>query len=609
MSQAEYDVHLASDVLVPMRDGIQLAADLYLPAQNGAPLPGGWPSILIRTPYNKTALDLGHRWATHGYACLIQDCRGRYNSEGTFYKYVNEAQDGYDTVEWMAQQAWCNGKVGTTGISYLCHVQTFMAALNPPHLRAMFCIKGGFYNAHTCGIRQGGALEFRQVVWAFRQASLSQEARRSPSIQKAFEETDLADWLTRYPFKRGYSPVSPAPAYEAYLFDQIQNSDYGDFWKQVGLNTEEYLDDYADVPTVYLCGWYDIYARSAIDFYQNLSRAKRSPVRLIMGPWEHSSEGQVAGEVDFGLDARLAGNIDADRFTLERRWFDRWLKGAQNGAEDDPPIRYFTMGGGDGHRTSEGHMYHGGVWHTANAWPPSKTQQTSLYLQADNGLTTETPEDAAGASAYRHDPRHPVPTLGGNMIRYENILWPGAYDQVERPDFFLCKPPCLPLATRHDVLVFRTSPLEQDVEVTGTVVAHLYVSSSAPDTDFTVKLIDEYPPHEDYPRGFAMNVTHGIIRCRYRDSKTKAALMEPGQVYQVEITCYPTSNLFQKGHRIRVDIASSNYPHFDLNPNTGAPLGRDQRTAIAENAVYHSREYLSHIVLPTISSRGHPEEG
>jgi putative CocE/NonD family hydrolase len=189
------------------------------------------------------------------------------------------------------------------------------------------------------------------------------------------------------------------------------------------------------------------------------------------------------------------------------------------------------------------------------------------------------------------------------MIRHKNILWPGAYDQVERPDFFLCSPPYLPLATRHDVLVFRTEPLEEDLEVTGTGVAHFYVSSSAPDTDFTVKLIDEYPPSEDYPRGFAMNITHGIVRCRYRDSREKAELMEPGQVYQVEIVCYPTSNLFQKGHRIRVDIAGSNYPHFDLNPNSGAPLGQGQRTAVADNTIYHSRDWPSHVVLPVVVNR------
>ena len=600
MSETEHNVQLQSDLMVPVRDGIRLAADLYLPPGDAVTPPGGWPSILIRTPYNKAALDAGHRWAAHGYACLIQDCRGRYNSEGTFYKYLNEARDGYDTVEWMARQAWCNGKVGTTGVSYLCHVQTFMAALNPPHLKAMFCIKGGFYNAHTCGIRQGGALEFRQAVWAFRQASLSQEAQRDPAVRKAFEETDLAEWLKRYPFKRGYSPVSPAPAYEAYLFDQIQKGDYDDFWKQVGLNAEEYIDDYADVPTVYLCGWYDIYARSAIDFFRNLTPSKQSPIQLIMGPWEHSNEGQVAGEVDFGARASLAGNVALDRFALERRWFDRWLKGDQNGAEHEPPVRYFTMGGGDGQRTPGGHMHHGGSWHTARTWPPAHTQSKCFYVQADGGLTTETPRNATGASTYRSDPRTPVPTLGGNMIRYQNILWPGAYDQVERPDFFLCSPPYLPLATRHDVLVFRTEPLQEDLEVTGTVIARLYISSSAPDTDFTVKLVDEHPPNRDYPRGFAMNVTHGIVRCRYRDAREKATLMEPGQVYPVEIVCYPTSNLFQKGHRIRLDIAGSNYPHFDLNPNTGGPLGREQHITTADNTVHHSRDLPSHIILPIV---------
>ncbi len=598
------EVHATSDVMVPMRDGVRLAADLYLPARNGSPEPGRWPAILIRTPYNKVTLqrtqNVGQLWAQHGYACLIQDCRGRYNSAGTFYKYINEPQDGYDTVEWMAKQAWCDGNIGTTGASYLCHVQTFMAGLSPPHLKAMFCIKGGFYNAHTSGVRQGGALEFRQMVWAFKEAKVSQEAQRDPVVQKAFAETNLADWLKRFPFKRGYSPISPAPAYEAYLFDQLENSDYGDYWKQIGFNTEECLDAYADIPTVYLSSWYDIYARSTVDFYRNLSRAKQAPIQLIMGPWEHSTDERIAGDVDFGPGASLAGSLASDRFALERRWFDRWLKGIENGAERDAPVRYFAMGGGDGRRTPEGHLSHGGTWRCSQAWPPTDAREVPLYLDAGGGLSATPPEGSEASSGYRYDPADPVPTLGGNMIRYENILWPGAYDQRERPDFFLCKPPYLPLAARPDILVFRTPPLDQDLEVTGTPTARLYVSSSAPDTDFTLKLVDEYPPNEDYPRGFAMNITHGIRRCRYRNGRDKAELMAPGRIYPIEITCYPTSNRFQSGHRIRLDIASSNYPHFDINTNTGEPFGTSQRLAVAHNTVHHNRDYPSHLILTVL---------
>jgi uncharacterized protein len=603
MSELWEQVHLTSDLMVPMRDGVRLAADLYRPARNGSPEAGRRPAILIRTPYNKVTLqrnqNVGHRWAQHGYACLLQDCRGRYNSEGSFYKYVNEPEDGYDTVEWMATQDWCDGNIGTTGASYLCHVQTFMAPLRPPHLKAMFCIKGGFYNAHTSGVRQGGALEFRQMVWAFKEARVSQEAQRDPVVHQAFTETNLADWLKRFPFKRGYSPISPAPAYEAYLFDQLENSDYGDYWKRIGLNTEERLAEYADIPTVYLSSWYDIYACSTVDFYRNLSKIKRGPIQLIMGPWEHSTDDRVAGEVDFGPEASLAGSLAEDRFALERRWFDRWLKGVENGAERDAPVRYFAMGGGDGCRTPAGHMQHGGTWRSAESWPPRNADQVPLYLQA-GGLVTSRPEVSDASSGYRYDPADPVPTLGGNMIRYENILWPGAYDQRERPEFFLCKPPYLPLAARPDVLVFRTQPLEQELEVTGTITARLYVSSSAPDTDFTLKLIDEHPPNGDYPRGFAMNITHGIRRCRYRNARDKAELMLPDQIYAIEITCYPTSNRFQRGHRIRLDIASSNYPHFDINTNTGEPFGTSQRLAVADNRVYHDRDHPSHVVLPLI---------
>jgi putative CocE/NonD family hydrolase len=600
-------VHLTPDLMVPMRDGVRLAADLYRPAANGEPVPGRWPAILIRTPYSKVTLQqtqhVGQRWAEAGYACVIQDCRGRYQSEGTFYKYVHEPEDGYDTVEWVAAQDWCDGHVGTTGASYLCHVQTFMAPLRPPHLKAMFCIKGGFFNAHTSGVRQGGALEFRQMVWAFKEARVSQEAQRDPVVRAALAETSLADWLTRFPFKRGYSPISAAPAYEEYLFDQLEHGDYDDYWKQIGFNTEERLAEYADVPTVYLSSWYDIYAWSDVDFFQHLAPVKRGPIRLIMGPWEHTGEERVAGEVDFGPEARLAGNLAADRFALERRWFDRWLKGIQNGVDAEPAVRYFAMGGGSGGRSPEGHLQHGGTWRAAAGWPLPDAQPVSLYLQPGGRLADQAPEAGQASSGYTHDPAHPVPTLGGNMIRYENILWPGAYDQRERPEFFLCKPPYLPLATRPDVLVFRTRPLDRELEVTGAVTVRLHVSSSAPDTDFTVKLIDEYPPSQDYPRGFAMNVTHGIRRCRYRDGREAGGPMLPEKAYALDITCYPTSNRFQPGHCIRLDVASSNYPHFDLNTNTGEPFGASQRLQAAHNRVHHDQEHPSRVVLPVIRGR------
>ena len=602
--QAEYGFTLTSNVMVPMRDGVRLAGDLYRPAQSGAPLPGRWPTILIRTPYDKTDLahlrNAGPFWAGQGYACFIQDCRGRYASEGTFYKYIHEPEDGFDTVEWLAAQDWCDGNVGTSGVSYLCHTQTAMAPLRPPHLKAMFCLKGGFFNAHTSCVRQGGAFELRQVVWAFVQAGRSQEARRSPVVKRAFETTDLAAWLLRYPFKRGYSPLSPAPAYERYLWDLMEHEDYSDYWKQMSLNAEEHLQDFADVPTLFLSGWYDIYARSTVQFFENLSTIKTAPIKLIMGPWAHEGLGSLAGEVEFGPQASLEGEGSTGLAALQVKWFDRWLKGERNGVEAGPPVHYFTMGGGSGRQSEDGFMSHGGQWRTASAWPPAGASYEPFYLQSGSALAPIPPAGSQDYSGYQYDPRDPVPTLGGNMIRHENILWPGAYDQRERPEFFLCRPPYLPLAARRDVLVFRTPPLEQDLEVTGAVRAVLYVSSSAVDTDFTVKLVDEYPPNEDYPRGFAMNVTHGIIRCRYRNSRDRAELMEPGKVYQVAVELYPTSNRFARGHRLRIDVASSNYPHFDLNPNTGEPFGTSQRLIVADNRAYHDRSRPSHVLLPVV---------
>jgi putative CocE/NonD family hydrolase len=406
----------------------------------------------------------------------------------------------------------------------------------------------------------------------------------------------------RYPFKPGYSPLSHAPSYENIIFQQIESADYSDFWKQLPINAEEHIEEFADVPTIFVGSWYDIYAKSTVQFFEALSNIKTSSIKLIMGPWSHDSEHSVAGEVDFGPDACVEGDGDAGLLALQLRWFDRWLKDVQNGAEHDPAVRYFKMGGGNGLKTGEGNLSHGGAWCSSSTWPPADVKPVSLYLGGGRLLSTTPPSNSPGFSGFQYDPRNPVPSIGGNLFRHENILWPGAYDQRERADFFLCREPYLPLSSRHDVLVFVTPPLEEALEVSGTIRAKLYVSSSAPDTDFTMKIVDEYPPNENYPLGFAVNITHGIIRCRYRSSPARAELMEPGQVYEVNINLYPTCNLFEKGHRLRVDISSSNYPHFDINTNTGEPFGNSQRMIIADNQVYHNLIYPSQITLPVIST-------
>ena len=276
------------------------------------------------------------------------------------------------------------------------------------------------------------------------------------------------------------------------------------------------------------------------------------------------------------------------------------MKGVVGGLAEEPPAWVFVMGGGDGRKNAQGRMNHGGRWRKEREWPLARTRYSEFYLHRDGVLRQEKPSQTASATTYRFDPHDPVPTIGGNISSGAGIIIEGAYDQTERPDFYGCKPPYMPLASRHDVLVFQTEPLAEDVEVTGPITARLWVSSSAPDTDFTAKLVDVHPPNADYPLGFAMNLCDGILRARFRNGFEKEELMEQGQAYPITITLFPTSNLFKAGHRIRLDIASSNFPHFDVNPNTGAPQGQPGPAVPADNTVHHDAAHPSHLVLPVV---------
>jgi hypothetical protein len=327
-------------------------------------------------------------------------------------------------------------------------------------------------------------------------------------------------------------------------------------------------------------------------------------VKLIFGPWTHgwkSLESSVSGDVDFGPDAPIRGTgLAPTPNDLALSWFDRWMKGVDNGVDELPPVNYFVMGGGPGSRTSEGRMSHYGEWRTSPDWPLPETRYTRFYLQDDGVLSTVPPESGTSHSSYTYDPRNPVPTIGGNISSAHGVMMPGAFDQVERPDVFTCNPPYIPLSSRSDVLSFETPPLERALEVTGPITATLYVSSSAPDTDFTLKLVDHYPRSPDYTDGYAMNLSDTIFRARFHSSWEEPELLLPGRVYRLEMVSYPTSNLFGAGHRIRVDISSSNYPRFDINPNTGEPLGLSTGMVEAVNTVHHHAEHPSCVVLPVI---------
>ena len=584
------------DLVVPARDGVGLATDVYRPAGDGP-----YPVLLERTPYDKSApsraertaavakprtrSEVAHYFVRHGYAVIYQDCRGRYKSEGRFTKYLSEAADGYDCLAWLLRQSWCNGRVGTFGLSYAAHTQAALGCLGPAGLAAQFLDCGGFSNAYRSGIRHGGAFDLKQATWAYNNALAD---ARDPAVKAALRAQNIKEWFARMPWRKGASPLSAAPEYEDYLFEQWSHGTFDDFWKQPGIYAEGYYDRYADVPIVNLSGWYDPYARTAMENYVGLSRRRRGPVRLILGPWTHGDRSlSYAGDVDFGPAAPVDGNLAEDFFTLRRRWFDRWVKDVANGAEAEPAVQVFVMGGGSGRRNAEGRLAHGGRWRTAADWPLPQTEWTKFYLHSDRSLGREVPDSGARPLDYVSDPRTPVPTIGGALSSGEPVMRGGAYDQRE-------------LAKRADMLTFATAPLERDLEVTGPVTVRLWIASDSPDTDFTAKLIDVHPPNEDYPKGFAMNLTEGILRCRYRDSWERPSPMMPGEIYPVTIELFPTGNLFIRGHRLRLDIASSNFPHFDINPNSGEPEGAMEHPRAARNRVYVDADRPSHIVLPVI---------
>lgn len=611
-------VILLSDVMVPMRDGVLLATDIYMPADRGD---AALPVILERTPYGKrlpsrsecNAIDpraksraeIAAYFVRHGYIVIYQDCRGRYQSQGSFVKYTSDGEDGYDTCAWIVDQPWSNGRIGTKGLSYAAHTQVALASLGAPGVVAMFVDSGGFANAYQGGIRQGGAFELKQATWALRQALESQAVQNDPATLAALNTIDMRDWLGRIDeWTTGHSPLALVPEYESFLFDQWRRGVFDDYWRQAGLYAEGHHPKFCDAAMVHMSSWYDPYARTAAANYMGLSARKRGPVRLILGPWTHGNRSLTyAGDVDFGAQATLDGHLAEDFLALRLRWFERWLKDDAGAAAALAPVTIFVMGGGSGKRNAAGRLEHGGVWRREQDWPLPGARDRAYYLHADGALSPQAPHQDSAALSYRYDPRHPMPTVGGAVTSGEPLMVGGAFDQREGPQVFGVQPPYRALSERDDVLVFQTAPLEHDLEVTGEIVAHLWVASDCVDTDFTFKLIDVYPPSDDYPDGYAMNLCDGILRARYRDSWSAPAMMTPGETYRLRIDGFPTSNLFQRGHRIRIDISSSNFPHFDSNPNTGAAEGMPGPTRVASNRVFVDRERPSHVVLPLIPPR------
>ena len=591
-----------------MRDAIRLATDIHLP-----PGDGPFPVVLERTPYGRnvpsrselTAADpvpmsrAAHaaRFTAQGYAVVFQDTRGRFGSEGRFVKYLADAEDGYDCCAWIVAQPWCDGRICTMGLSYAAHTQAALGCLDALGVVAQVLDSGGFADSWRGGIRQFGAFELKQATWAHRQAMDSPEAHADPVMRAALAAEDIRDWFTRMPWRPGHSPLRHHPDYEAYLFEQWRRGAFGPYWQQAGIWAAGFYDRYSMAACIHMSSWFDPYALTAVTNYTGLKAANRGPQHLILGPWMHGDRSKtVFGDVDFGPDATI-DSWGADWTDTRLRFFGRIIRG--EGGET-PAVRVFVMGGGDGTRSEAGHLRHGGHWITAADWPLPGTEMVEYHLHTDGRLDPAPPAPGATPLSYDFDPAHPVPTIGGNITSLGPVAEGGAFDQVEGPEVFGCTPPYLPLASRADVLVFQTEPLVEDVTVIGPIEADLWVATDGPDTDFTAKLIDVHPASADYPHGYAMLLTDGIQRLRYAENPEQPRLRSAGEIVRIRLTLFPTANLFRAGHRIRLDVSSSNFPKFDVNPNTGEPEGEARRRRVAVNTVFVDAGRPSRITLPLL---------
>lgn len=563
---ALYGVKIQRHMPVKMRDGVTLYADVYLPDK-----PGKYPTIVVRTPYgvqrdgmHQTML----KYAQHGYAVVLQDVRGRYESEGIWEPFRDEAEDGFDTIEWAAAQSFSNGKVGTQGGSYLGHNQWQAASQNPPHLVAAFPTLAST-NIYANWITQGGAfrLSFNYGWGVVRMPNRIMLPQYWHTETWTTEDLKYDNILWHLPLKDG--DLQSAGYATKHYRDWIQHDSYDDYWKAI---SDEERFDKIKVPTHTFGGWFDIFLAGTINGYVGMknkggSPQARSGARMIIGPWGHGSS-QSFGDVDFTPIAQV------DQFETELRFFDYHVKGIQNGLDKDLPVRLFYMGANQ--------------WRSEADWPIPGTQYQKWYISSNgaanaargDGMLSPVKPAAAGKDMYRYDPANPVKTLGGNNC-CGTPTPPGPKDQR-------------PLEQRSDVLVYTSDYLDSAVTIAGPVNMKLFAATDGPDTDWMIKLVDVYP------NGFAMPVAEGIIRARFREGLDKPKLLKTGEVYAYDISLTGTANVFLPGHRIRIDITSSNFPQFDRNPNTGDPLGANATVRVATQTIHHGGNYDSHIIMPLV---------
>ena len=555
MSPTGQPISIRLDVKIPMRDGVLLSADIYTP-----PGDGPFPVLLVRTIYDKQQeryVEWTERFVEAGYACVMQDCRGRNDSDGAWEPYIHEADDGHDTIEWIGGQPWCDGNVGMYGISYVGFTQHQPATRRSKYLKAITPIasqQDNFGHQRFDGVLQQHVAQF----------FINMAGRTNKRASTALMNWD--DIYSRLPLVSAVDDIVDLEFYR----EVVRHHTFDDFWKSYSMR-----DKYGEVavPAYLITGWYDNLVHETCRLFQGWTAGARTEearrlTKLLIGPWSHRNIGSSErfGSVDFG------GSAFVDIVDEQIKWNDRRLKGIDNGIDNEPKVRVFVMGANR--------------WRTGDTWPLEDVKYRDFYLGSNLGansiygdgrLTDEPPGDGP-PDEFTYDPNDPVPTIGGQFMMME-IGGPADRRPAQRRD---------------DVLVYDYGPVEEDVEVVGPVTLTLYVSSSAPDTDFTGTLSDVYPD------GKAVMLTEGIARARFRESIEEPVLMEPGRVYEISVDMWDTGNLFKAGHTIRLEVSSSNFPRYERNQNTGSQPGLDADMAIARQTIYKDRGRPSHLTLPVI---------
>ncbi|MFN8005981.1 MAG: CocE/NonD family hydrolase [Terriglobia bacterium] len=560
-AQGTGEISVENNVVMKARDGVGLRADVYRPKREGK-----FPVILERTPYDKRmGAGFGVKAAAQGYVYVVQDVRGRNASEGDWYPFKYESQDGYDAVEWAAALPYANGKVGLFGGSYVGATQLLAAMAAPPHLAGIMpYVTASNYYEHW--VYQGGAFSLLvDQAWSSALALDTLQRRVAKSIQPRVE-----DWK-QSPADFPLFELGSTAGLADYYFNWLLHPAYDDYWKQWAI--EEHFSQ-IQVPSLHIAAWYDLFQDGSIRNYTGIkasggNEAARKGQRLIILTGGHAGAGPKIGEVDFGKDSVL------DLQAIGLRWYDFLLKGINNGMGSEKPVKIFVMGKN--------------VWRDEEDWPLARAKATRFYLhsggnanslQGDGVLRTESP-GTEPADQYVYDPADPVPTHGGPILGDPVHFPPGPLDQR-------------PVENRSDVLIYTTTPFLKDTEVTGPIGLELYISSSAIDTDFTGKVVDVWP------NGFAQNLSDGILRARYRNSREKPEFMNPGEIYKLNINLWSTSTVFLANHRLRLEVTSSNFPRFDRNLNTGASPETTTRQVKATQKIYHDTSHASSLMVPIV---------